>query len=99
MFRLELWYFWSQAFLLLESIEFVTNQSDLDPLLTELIDLLEPVVLDAFEGFTVMDVKSDNYSLSIFVVGTGDSPKPLLSCGVPDLKFDKGFVYLKGSGL
>ncbi len=77
-------------------VNFIADQDNLYTLLSVFSNFLEPVVFDALKGLIVMYIECDNDALGVFVVGTGNGPKPLLSCGVPDLQLDKGIVDFEG---
>ena len=63
--------------------------------LTVFFDFLQPVIFDALESFPVMDVKYNNDALSLFIVCAGDGSESLLSCSIPDLKFDESLIDLQ----
>lgn len=50
-----------------------------------LLGLFDPEMLEVLEGFGVVYVAYKDDCVGAFVVGFGDAPESLLSCGVPDL--------------
>ena len=50
-----------------------------------LLGLFDPELLEVLEGFGVVYVAYEDDCVGAFVVGFGDAPETLLSCGVPDL--------------
>ena len=81
--------FTSYKLLIFFNIYFISDENKLNTLFAVFSYLRNPVILYALIRFCIKDIKRDNNPLSIFIIGTGNGSKSLLSSGIPYLQLDK----------